>query len=81
MNGVRHLTVLSGNQRPIYDEIGAGISVLRQIDPLIVARGLDRLRADLESGTWENEVGRHLPLDALDLGYRLITADLPNSAK
>lgn len=37
--------------------------------------GLARLRADLADGTWARRHGRLLTLDALDLGYRLMTCE------
>ncbi len=42
--------------------------------------GLERLRADLGSGAWHARHGRLLAEDALDLGYRLVVADLPDRA-
>jgi SAM-dependent methyltransferase len=57
-------------------EVRAGISVTSQLAPTIVARAVEHLRVDLESGAWEREVGRFLPDDKLDLGYRLVTVDL-----
>jgi SAM-dependent methyltransferase len=39
-----------------------------------VAAGVERLRSDLADGTWERRYGDALPHDALDLGYRLVTA-------
>jgi SAM-dependent methyltransferase len=57
-------------------EVRGGISVLSQLDPRIVERSIENLRSDLESGLWERQVGRFLPHDELDLGYRLVTVDL-----
>jgi hypothetical protein len=34
--------------------------------------GLERLRADLESGEWDGRHADLLRLDELDLGYRLL---------
>jgi len=42
--------------------------------------GLERLRADLASGAWDARYGHLLAADALDLGYRLVVADLPERA-
>ena len=39
-----------------------------------------RLRADLASGAWHARYGHLLAADALDLGYRLVVAQLPNRA-
>jgi hypothetical protein len=35
-----------------------------------------RLRADLDRGAWERRWGRLLELDELDLGYRVVVAEL-----
>ncbi|HET7461493.1 MAG TPA: class I SAM-dependent methyltransferase [Longimicrobium sp.] len=37
---------------------------------------LARLAAELADGTWERRHGRHLPAGELDLGYRLVVAEL-----
>jgi SAM-dependent methyltransferase len=42
-----------------------------------VAEGLARLQADLESGTWDRRHGRLRSLPELDLGHRLLVAELP----
>lgn len=39
--------------------------------------GLERLRADLESGAWHVRHGHLLAEDSLDVGYRLVVAHLP----
>jgi SAM-dependent methyltransferase len=41
-----------------------------------VEAGVTRLRADLANGAWERRYGHLLGLGELDLGYRLIVADL-----
>jgi hypothetical protein len=41
-----------------------------------VAEGLARLRADLASGQWRREHEQLLHQRELDLGYRLLVADL-----
>jgi SAM-dependent methyltransferase len=56
--------------------IRAGMSTIQNLSPAEVEPGLRRLREDLESGEWERRHGRLLRLDALDLGYRLVVADL-----
>ncbi|MFO0873827.1 MAG: class I SAM-dependent methyltransferase [Phycisphaerales bacterium] len=38
--------------------------------------GLTRLRADLESGCWAERNGALLALDALDVGYRIVCAEI-----
>jgi SAM-dependent methyltransferase len=40
-----------------------------------VEAGLQKLRQDLETGTWERRYGQLLKLDAYDAGYRLVVAD------
>ena len=40
------------------------------------SRGMDRLRADLESGAWDAKWGHLRDLPELDLGYRLLVAPL-----
>jgi SAM-dependent methyltransferase len=40
--------------------------------------GLDRLRADLEDGTWARRYGHLMRQRELDLGYRLVIAHLGN---
>lgn len=40
--------------------------------------GLDRLRADLEDGTWARRYGHLMSQRELDLGYRLVIAHLGN---
>lgn len=54
--------------------VRASMSVFACADGL--EPGLERLRADLESGAWERRHGHLLALDALDLGYRLVTAQV-----
>ena len=53
-------------------KVRAGISGLALLDEGTVARGTARLRADLESGAWEERFGYLRSLDALDAGYRLL---------
>ena len=58
-------------------KVRAGISVLQQLDPPVLARGLAALARDLDSGAWAAR-HRHLAaLDELDLGYRLIVWERP----
>lgn len=42
--------------------------------------GLVRLREDLVSGAWHTRHGHLLAEDALDIGYRLVVAHLPDRA-
>src|SRR5262249_14673591 len=41
--------------------------------------GLDRLAADLSSGHWERKHGDVLAANELDIGYRLVICDQPNT--
>jgi SAM-dependent methyltransferase len=56
--------------------VRAGISVFRLLEPEEVRTAVDRLAADLESGEWERRNGSLLELEELDLGYRLVVAEL-----
>ena len=42
--------------------------------------GLERLRTDRASGAWHARHGHLLAADALDVGYRLVVAELPDRA-
>jgi hypothetical protein len=53
--------------------VRAAISGLSLLDQELVASAIARLAADLESGAWHDRHGHLLDLDALDLGYRLVT--------
>ena len=55
--------------------VRAGISSFARPD---TETGLERLRADLASGAWHTRHGPLLAEDALDVGYRLVVADLPD---
>lgn len=52
--------------------VRAGMSAFALLDEHIVARGLARLEADLESGGWDRRFGDLRELDALDVCYRLL---------
>jgi SAM-dependent methyltransferase len=54
--------------------VQAGISGFALLDLEAVARGMARLRDDLESGAWERRFGNIRALDALDVCYRLVVA-------
>ena len=54
--------------------VRAGMSGFALLDRDAVARGVARLEADLASGEWERRFGHLRALDALDAGYRLLTA-------
>jgi hypothetical protein len=40
-----------------------------------LAQGLERLKADLESGEWDRRYGQLRSLAELDLGHRIIVAE------
>ncbi|HJM89078.1 MAG TPA: class I SAM-dependent methyltransferase [Dehalococcoidia bacterium] len=66
-------------QRPeVYlDEAArAAISAFHWIPDDLRESGVQRLEADLASGAWADRNANLLDLDALDLGYRLIVADV-----
>jgi hypothetical protein len=56
--------------------VRAGISVFSRIDETETAAMLSRLRADLASGAWRERYGELLEVEAVDLGYRLVVAEL-----
>jgi SAM-dependent methyltransferase len=53
-----------------------GISVFAKLDRDEVAAAVERLRGDLESGRWAEVNADLLDLPALDLGYRVVVAEL-----
>jgi SAM-dependent methyltransferase len=56
--------------------VRAGVSVFGLLDPAEVDEMVAKLAADLDSGEWERRNGALLELDELDLGYRLVVAEL-----
>jgi len=56
--------------------VRAGISVLARQPAERLQAGLDRLAADIDSGAWAARHADLLALDEMDLGYRLLVADL-----
>jgi SAM-dependent methyltransferase len=60
-------------------KVQAGISLFARMSEQDRA-GLERLRADLDSGAWTARHGHLLEKDALDVGYRLVIAHLPRNA-
>jgi SAM-dependent methyltransferase len=52
--------------------VRAGMSGFARLDEGVVARGVARLQADLESGEWERRFGHLKALDTLDVCYRLV---------
>jgi SAM-dependent methyltransferase len=57
-------------------QVRAGISVFHLLDRAEVERGVERLAADLASGEWERRNRDLLGLEELDLGYRLVVAEV-----
>jgi SAM-dependent methyltransferase len=57
-------------------DIRGGISVFAQISPEAVRRGVARLADDLRSGQWDGRHGALRGRDSLDIGYRLVVAEL-----
>jgi SAM-dependent methyltransferase len=51
-------------------------SLWHRLDPEVIERGQERLRADLESGRWDEAHGRLRTLPELDIGTRLINEEL-----
>lgn len=51
-------------------------SLWHRLSPEVVERGQERLRADLESGRWDEAHGQLRTLPELDIGLRLIVAEL-----
>lgn len=58
------------------DTIRHGMSLFSMAPADQVAEGLTRLRGDIESGQWRRRHAELLHQRELDLGYRLLTADL-----
>ena len=56
--------------------VRAGISVFGLLDPRHVDEAMAKLAADLASGEWQRRNGALLELHELDLGYRLLVADV-----
>ncbi len=57
-------------------DVRNGISAFAQIEPEAARRGLARLADDLQSGRWEARHGALRGRDSLDVGYRLVVAEL-----
>lgn len=58
------------------DYVKKGISSFQQISQSALTKGLARLRADLDSGLWHKRYADLLNKEVLDLGYRLIVAEM-----
>ncbi|MCL7428931.1 methyltransferase domain-containing protein [Streptomyces sp. YS415] len=57
--------------------VRAGISLFAQISDDVLQPGLARLEDDLSRGRWHERHADLLDREALDVGYRLLVADLP----
>jgi hypothetical protein len=55
------------------------MAVFKQLDPIETQTGLERLAGDLATRRWHARHGELLGRDALDLGYRLLVAELGGS--
>ncbi len=51
-------------------------SLWHRLDPEVIERGQESLRADLESGRWDEKHGHLRTLPELDIGTRLISEEL-----
>ncbi len=58
-------------------DVRRAISAFSRIER--VDEGLERLRADLDDGRWANRYGSLMDRTELDLGYRVIVAELPKT--
>lgn len=54
--------------------VRAHMSGFARLDPVVVDRAMRRLRADLESGVWDERYGSIAELDSFDAGYRLLVS-------
>lgn len=60
------------------ETVQAGMSMLALTPKAALQEGLSRLREDLDTGAWRTRYPDLLDRSHLDLGYRLVTADLPS---
>lgn len=51
-------------------------STWHRLPPAVIENSLDRLRHDLDSGEWDRRYGHLRTLDTLDVGLRLVKAEL-----
>ncbi|HWW67154.1 MAG TPA: hypothetical protein VNY83_04155, partial [Solirubrobacterales bacterium] len=61
-------------------EVRRGSTVWHVMDAAEVERGLDALRADLESGAWDGRYGHLRAEPELDVGLRLVVAEAAASS-
>jgi SAM-dependent methyltransferase len=55
-------------------DVRRGMSGFAALDPDVVAKGLERLAGDLESGRWDERYGALRTQDMCDIGYRLLVS-------
>ncbi len=55
-------------------QVRAGISAFAVVDQTLIARGVERLKADRTSGDWHQRYGHLLGQQSYDAGYRFIIA-------
>jgi SAM-dependent methyltransferase len=58
------------------ERLRAGISVFARLEDRVVTRMVSELRADLQTGRWSRRNAKLLGLDEVDLGYRIVSAEL-----
>ena len=57
--------------------VQAGMSMFALTPKAELQQGLSRLRADIDNGAWDRQHDDLLDKEQLDLGYRLLVAELP----
>ncbi len=57
------------------ERIRSGMSIFPLLDPSLVNAAVRRLRADLESGAWDERYGDLRSMSEHDFGYRLVVAN------
>jgi ubiquinone/menaquinone biosynthesis C-methylase UbiE len=57
-------------------EVRAGMSAFALSDRMAIARGIERLQTDLNSGLWETKYGAIKNFNFIDVGYRFLSARL-----
>jgi len=62
-------------ERYLDEGVQASISSLAMLPEDIRAAGTERLRADIESGVWDDKYGHLRASEAEDFGYRLVTCE------
>ncbi len=61
-------------ERYLEPAVKPGISCFGELDSEVLARALERLGNDVESGAWRRRYGGLLSREQLDIGYRLVVA-------